>query len=121
MSAYAVWLDKTEAKIFKFMPGRARSGAVEAQILHRKELRHNSEEKYFHEIVEHISDATELLILGPGLEKALFKKHIEDHYDPRLAKSIVAVEPLNNPAENRVVSTAKKFFRRWAAAAPAVT
>lgn len=119
MSAYAVWLDQSEAKIFKFMPGRGVGReSVDARILHRKELRYGpevdrNEQKFYHEVAGHIDDATELLILGPGLGKAQFKRHLEEHHHLQLAKSIVGVEPMDHPTENQIVSAARKFFHRW--------
>lgn len=119
MSAYAIWLDQQEARIFKFMPGRG-SGreSVDARILHRKELRHSTDrnentQKFYHELAGHIDDATELLILGPGLGKAQFKKHLEEHHHGRLAKSIVGVEPMDHPTENQIIASARRFFHRW--------
>ncbi len=121
MSSYAVWLDHENAKIFKFTPGAKDS--VEAQILHRKEIRHHTnraenekkanEEKFYHDVAAHLGDAKELLILGPGTGKSHFHSHLESHHHHNLAKAVVGVEAMDHPTDKQIVASARKFFKKW--------
>ena len=115
MSAYVIWLDGEHAKIFKMLPGK-----VETQALNRKEIRHHTSsetanhknhDKFFHELAGRVNDASEILLIGPGLAKTQFKHHLEQHHHAALAAKVVGIETVDHPTEGEVLARARKFFK----------
>ncbi len=120
MSAYVVWIDSREAKIFHLKPGK-----VDLKHLHahgdehtgkrahgrRVDSHHPGADKLFHEVAQEIQDATEVLIVGPGEAKGHLKKHFETHHHGALAQKVVGVEPMDHLTENQILAFARKFFK----------
>ncbi len=118
MANYVVWLDSAHAKIFELHPEEA----VEEKTLWRKEIRHHTGvekehnnhkngEKFFHEVAALLTDANELLLVGPGEAKVHFRTHLESHHHPQVAKKIVGVETVDHPTDGQIIALAKKFFK----------
>ena len=115
MSSYVVWLDQEHAKAFKFLPGKVEQSSVKRAThdhhTHAHKEDNNGEEAFFHQVAEHIKDATELLIVGPGLAKTHFKTHLEKHHHHDLLKKIVGIETMSHPTDPEIVASARKSFR----------
>lgn len=108
MSACVVWIDNENAKLFMLQP----QGSSE-QKLHSKEVKRHSE-KFFHEVAHAIhNDVKEILLVGPGLGKVHFKKHLEDHHHQNLSQRIVGVETCDHPTDKEILAQARKFFKGW--------
>jgi stalled ribosome rescue protein Dom34 len=118
MSAYVIWIDSAEAKVFKL-----KAGGMETKHIHTHGHKHHSDphghssnhhplrEQLFKDVETHVSDATEILIMGPGEAKTLFKHHLEKHRPHDLAKKVVGMETTDHPTENQVLAQARKFFK----------
>jgi hypothetical protein len=57
-----------------------------------------------------ISDAGEILIIGPGSTRVELAKYLrEQHSD--IGERIVAVEAADHPSDREIVAYAKKYFK----------
>lgn len=123
MKSYVVYLDQHQAKVFEFQKGEkhkesfstgsdGRTGHSSQKHAHGKHVEHPSpeEKKFYHDLAHRLGDASEILILGPGLGKVHFQKHLEEHHKP-LSTKVVGVETLDHITENQMLAHARKFFR----------
>ena len=117
MANYVVWIDSNHAKFFELHPT-----GVEEKTMKRHEIRHHTgvekeqnnhknAEKFFHEVVEKLSNAHEILIVGPGEAKVHFKAHLESHHHDQIAKKVVGLETVDHPTDGQIVALGKKFFK----------
>lgn len=116
MSAYAIWIDHEEAKIFKFHENRSEVIHVKEPshtALNKGNQKHVDAEKFFHDVATKIGDAEEIFLCGPGLGKDHFKTHLEKHHHEKLAKKIVGMEAMDHPTDNQIRAGARKFFRHF--------
>ena len=123
MAAYIVWMDYQEAKLFQLSAGAEPSRKQMKLHTHKHashphgkhEAHHHPDaEKWFHEIAEALkSDATEILLMGSGEAKKVFKGYLEKKYASSLAKSVVGVETVDHPTENQVLEKARAFFKQY--------
>ncbi len=106
-----------QAKIFK-VSGSEKSN----QILHRHEVKHHTSadpgnhkncEKFFHNIAESIYDASEILLIGPGLAKDHFKSHLERHHHGDLAKKIVGMKTMDLVSDAQLLAYSREFFKQY--------
>ena len=115
MSLVAIWVDHQQANIFKFTPDGIKKGVIEGHFsnhhTHKMDSREEQihEEQLFKELIPQLSDAKELLILGPGLTKVHFKKYLEKH-STVMGKMIVGCETTDHPTEPQLMSLASTFF-----------
>jgi stalled ribosome rescue protein Dom34 len=118
MATYVIWLDSEKAHVFNLKPT-----GVEKSHLEKKGMDHHTHNKkdhhhdsapdhFFHELAIRISDAKEILLMGPGLGKNHFQTHLEKHHAP-LSKKVVGVESSDHPTDNQVLATARKFFKTY--------
>ena len=119
MSAYVVCLDSENAKVIQL-----EKGADQSKALHRHEVRHHTsadanhhknDEKFFHEVAATLKDATQILLMGPGLAKDHFKKHLETHHHVQLGKHVVGsigTDP-HHTSEAEILKHAHEFFRKF--------
>ncbi len=124
MSTYhaAVWLDHNEARIFHitkttFDETTVHSDTAHTQ-LHRKsgpDAGHRAKENqdYYHEVVQALSDAGEVLVLGPSTAKLELIKHAHRH-DPKLEAKIIGVETVDHPTDGQLVAYMRKYFKEAA-------
>jgi stalled ribosome rescue protein Dom34 len=114
MSAAVVWLDHDHAKIFRLTPGKMGTETLKrASHNDRKDHMKAEEEKYFHELAGKISDAKEILLMGPGTAKKEFMHHLERHHHPSVAKSVIGIETVDHPSENQIMEKARTFFKKF--------
>ena len=120
MSHYhaVVWLDHAEAHVMHFSLEE-----VEKQLilpadphknLHIKSGKWGSgkaleDQKYYHDVVQALEDASEVLVVGPANAKLQFIKHIHAH-DKDLGDKIIGVETVDHPTDAQVVAYARKYF-----------
>ena len=67
--------------------------------------------KYYHQIMQRITDADRILIFGPGEAKVELKKEIEK--SGQLAQRIQKIEPADKMTRKQIVARVKKFFNPY--------
>lgn len=76
----------------------------------RRDARHRHHlDRYYDEVISSVSDAQEVLILGPGEAKKELKKRMERL--KALSKRIVGVKVSDKLTEKQLVSKVKFFFK----------
>jgi len=122
MSVYAVWIDRSHAKLFEFsnekMERRAIQGRHTDHHTHAQDsLDHKHQEwAFFKEVADQMSNADHVLVLGPGVAKHHFCNYLVEHV-PALARKLVGCETVDHPTDNQIAALAKKFFKLGAAPA----
>lgn len=114
-----VWLDHREARIFYM----GLSG-VDRFVLHpdhpTKHLHHKAnsigsghaspDKQFMKSIGETLSDAREILILGPAGAKTELAKFLREYYSP-IGNRIVAILDADHPSDGQIVDYAKRYFK----------
>jgi stalled ribosome rescue protein Dom34 len=118
MSAYIVWLDHKEAQVYQLTPqGPKKEHLKKSMHEHSNshaDARHDQQDsKFYHEIAAKLSQANEILLIGPGLAKNHFKTHLEQHHHAQLAKKVVGVETVDHITEPQMLDVARKFFKSY--------
>ena len=68
------------------------------------------DQAYYHQVVEALSGAQEILVVGPAQAKLQLIKHIHSH-DPAMADKVVGVETVDHPTDGQLVAFARKYFQ----------
>lgn len=114
--SYLVWIEMDKAKVFNVS-----SDNKEPHHYHKHEHKHHNShdeknhkdsEKFFHEVAEHVKDAGELLLVGPGLAKNHFQDHLERHH-AQLAKKIVGVKAMDITSDAQLLAFSREFFKKF--------
>ena len=114
-----VWIDHSQAKVFHI--GLSRQDEV---ILHphlpTRHLHHKAnsigsghvgfDKEFFAQVVHAVSDAGEILLIGPASAKTELAKYLREQH-PQIAERIVAVEAADHPSDPEIVAYAKRHFR----------
>jgi stalled ribosome rescue protein Dom34 len=125
MSHYhaVVWIDHTEAHVMHISPDDIESSILRPVKGHQK-LHHKrgmdkggavgsgrapEDQHYYHEVVEALKGAKEILIVGPSTAKLNLIRHIHSH-DPQMNDSVIGVESVDHPTDAQVVAYARKYF-----------
>jgi stalled ribosome rescue protein Dom34 len=115
-----VWLDHREARVIDFSVDDVHKTLVRhhgghRQIHHRAGVvgaGHSPEDvKFFHEVIDAVGDALEVLVTGPGQAKVAFRQHVDAH-DKAFAKRVVGVESLDHPSDGELLNFARKYFHK---------
>ena len=114
-----VWIDHSQAKIFHI----GLSGEDEVvlhphmptQHLHHKANTIGSghvgfDKEFLAQVVNAVSDAGEILIIGPAGAKTELAKFIREKH-PNIGNRIVAVEAADHPSDREIVAYAKQYFK----------
>ena len=120
MSHYhaVVWLDHSEAHVMHITADDVEKSVVETTKphahLHAKSgtlgAGHQVQDNaYYHAIVEALTGAKEILVVGPGQAKMHLIKHIHAH-DPLISDKVVGVETVDHPSDGQLVAYARKYF-----------
>ena len=113
-----VWLDHNEAHVMHISPDDVEKSLVQPvnppRHLQRKRgsvsgSRQPEDQRYYHEVVDAVKGAAEILIVGPGHAKLELIKHIHAH-DRGVVKQIVGVETVDHPSDAQLVAHARKYF-----------
>ena len=67
--------------------------------------------KYYHQIIQRISDADRILIFGPGEAKIEFKKEIEK--SKQLAARINKIESVDKMTTRQIAAKVRAFFKPY--------
>ena len=125
MSHYhaVVWIDHREAHVMHISPDDIESSIVHPakphQHLHSKRGadkggavgsgRAPEDQNFYHEVVEALKGAQEILIVGPASAKLNLVKHIHSH-DQQMVGKVVGVETVDHPSDAQLVVYARKYF-----------
>jgi hypothetical protein len=114
-----VWIDHSQAKIFHV----GLSGDDEMILHPRLPTRHlhhkaNSigsghagfDKEFFGQVLNAISDAGEILIIGPAGAKTELAKYLREQHST-IGDRIVAVEAADHPSDPEIVAYARKYFK----------
>jgi stalled ribosome rescue protein Dom34 len=112
-------MDSEKAHLFNLQA----TGIVKSRLERKKGDHHTHNKKdhgsdpgaehFYVELALTLKDASEILLMGPGLSKNHFKAHLEKHHGAALAKKIVGVEASDHPSDNQILATARKFFATY--------
>lgn len=113
------WIDHSQARIFHV----GRSGDDEivmhphlpTQHLHHKANSIGSghaapDKEFMAQVTSAISDAGEILIIGPASAKTEFARHLREQHS-KIGERIVAVEAADHPSDREIVAYAKQYFK----------
>jgi stalled ribosome rescue protein Dom34 len=114
-----VWIDHSQAKVFHV----GLSGQDEVALhphLPTRHVHHKAnaigsghagfDKEFFAQAMNAVSDAGEILIIGPGSTRVELAKYLrEQHSD--IGERIVAVEAADHPSDREIVAYAKKYFK----------
>lgn len=114
-----VWIDHSQAKVFHVGP----SGEDGIALHPHRPTRHihhkaNSiggghagfDREFFAQAMNAVSDAGEILIIGPASAKTELAAYLRDHH-PKVGDRIVAVEAAEQTGDREIVAYARKHFR----------
>lgn len=113
-----VWLDHSEAHVMHISAEDVEKSVVhptKAHIhLHSRSGnlgvgRQVEDQDYYHAIVEALTGAQEILVVGPAQAKLQLIKHIHSH-DQALVDKVVGVETVDHPSDAQLVAFARKYF-----------
>jgi hypothetical protein len=65
---------------------------------------------YFNDVIAALGDAKEWLVVGPGMAKQDFLRHLETHR-PDLLERIVGVEASDHPTDAQIAAHARRYFK----------
>lgn len=113
-----VWIDHAEARIMHISPEDVEKSIVEPADPH-KNLHHKrgsvsggrepEDQHFYHEVVEALSEAKEILVVGPGQAKLNLIKHMHAH-DHDVENRVVGLETVDHPSDAQIVAFARKYF-----------
>lgn len=116
-----VWMDFREAHVFRFGAEDVQKQRVKARNPHLK-VHHkagaiggghaHSDRAFFDETVEALAGVTEWLLVGPGVAKHDFLRHIGEHAHD-LKKRLAAVDTMSHPTDGMLVDQARHFFKAF--------
>ncbi len=118
MASYVVWLDHQHAKFFKITDKVEQFTKKNTEAEHQKSHHtgHSNDQvatnaKYFHDLAHSLSDAKEVLLVGPGLAKKHLMTHLETHHHAQLKNKVLGVEDMDHPTDREIMAFARKFFK----------
>ena len=114
-----VWIDYREARIFGVGEAGADETIVQDRIspthIHRKADhvglgKAGADPKFFAEVAEQLQIYKAILIVGPGTARSEFAGYLTEH-EPRLARRVWGIEPMDHPTDNQIVAAVRKYFQ----------
>ena len=107
-----VWLDQKSARLFRIDRNSADTGSGPNQIVHCDQLshaEHSDNKAFFSQIAGGLTDATGILIVGPGEERSAFSTWLTERC-PDIASNIWAVEPIDHPTDPQLIAHGRTYF-----------
>jgi stalled ribosome rescue protein Dom34 len=68
------------------------------------------DQQFYHEVVEALKGAQEILVVGPANAKLNLVKHIHSH-DPQMSDKLIGIETVDHPSDSQLLAYARKYFR----------
>ena len=116
------WIDHAEAHIIHFNPEAPESESVKVTSTYAhghnkagvdKAVNPGDAVHYFDAVADAVKDATEILVVGPGMEKLAMMKHLMKHQH-LVADKVVSVETVDHPNDAQLLAYARKYFDKTA-------
>lgn len=109
-----VWLDQAEAHVIHFNRSAAESEVIKTTSQHKKDgvvgnNRAVESTSYLDEVATALESSQEILIVGPGMEKMAFIKHLNKNH-AAIADKVVSVETVDHPNDGQLLEYARKYF-----------
>ncbi len=113
-----VWIDHKEAHVMHISPDDVEKSVIQPHKPHHKlhsrggtlgSGRTPESHEYFHQVVQALAGASEVLVVGPAQAKLELIKHMHAH-DPAMANKVVGVETVDHPSDGQLVAYARKYF-----------
>ncbi|MBP1205098.1 stalled ribosome rescue protein Dom34 [Duganella sp. 1411] len=109
-----VWLDQTEAHVIHFTRDDAETEVIKTTSQHRKagvvgNNRAEGDTGYMDEVIAAITEAKEILVVGPGQEKLALMRHMTKSH-AETADKVVSVETVDHPNDGQLLTYARKYF-----------
>ena len=109
-----VWLDQAEAHVIHFNRDAAVSDVIKTSSQHKKDgvVGNNRDEEsttYLDEVAAAIIESQQILIVGPGMEKLAFMRHLNNKHTG-IADKVVSVETVDHPNDGQLLAYARKYF-----------
>ena len=120
MSHYhaVVWIDHEQAHVMHISPDDVEKSIVQPAKPHQHLHAHAGtlgsgrppeDQAYYHQVVEALAGAREILVVGPAQAKLQLIKHMHAH-DPAVAGKVIGVETVDHPSDGQLVAYARKYF-----------
>jgi len=113
-----VWIDHSQAKIFHI--GLSENEVILHPHLPTRHLHHKAnsiggghagfDKEFFGQVMNAVSDAGEILIIGPAGAKTELAKYLREQHS-NIGDRIVAVEAADHRSDPEIVAYAKKYFK----------
>lgn len=109
-----VWLDQTEAHVIHFTRDDAETEVIKTTSQHKKAgvVSNNRAEEdtgYMDEVIAALTEAKEILVVGPGQEKLALMRHMTKSHGAT-ADKVVSVETVDHPNDGQLLTYARKYF-----------
>lgn len=112
-----VWIDHTKAQVIHFDADAADSESMKTHSTHpHPHKRHGDTHaneadntQFFNDIAASLTDAQQILVVGPAQEKTVFVSHLTANL-PAVAAKIKAVETVDHPSNGELLAHARKYF-----------
>jgi hypothetical protein len=118
LSHAVIWIDHQEAHVIQFNADASESEIIKTKSKHANVHQkagtlgsghHSADRDYLHNVIQAVSDAEEILIVGPGSAKLELFKHAHSH-DAKISEKIIGIETVDHPTDNQLLAHAKKYF-----------
>lgn len=118
LSHVVIWIDHQEAHVIHFNADASESEIITTKSKHTHVHQKGgvlgsghstSDQSYLHEVIHAVSEANEILVVGPGSAKLELLKHVSKH-DAKVSERIVGVETVDHPSDRQLLAYAKKYF-----------
>ncbi len=85
--------------------------SLKVDLAEDKHERHTAEmvNHYYNEVANHLKDATDLYIMGPGQAKTEFQKYVETQ---KIPATILRVEPADKLSDAQIAAKVRQSFER---------
>jgi hypothetical protein len=117
----AVWIDHAKAHLVFFGGAENRSIVIEAATRHGN-LHHKAgvvgsgksglDPDFIRSIERELGDCHEFVVVGPGVAKLEFIRHIH-RYAPRLDEKLAGVETMDHVSDSQLADFAWSYFRAF--------
>jgi hypothetical protein len=118
LSHVVVWIDHQEAHVIQFNADASESEIIKTKSKHTHVHQRagtlgsghtSADHSFLHEVIQAVSGAGEILIVGPGSAKLELFKHAHSH-DTKISEKIVGLETVDHPTDGQLLAYAKKYF-----------
>jgi stalled ribosome rescue protein Dom34 len=113
-----VWIDHKEAHVMHISPDDVEKSVIHPHKPHHKlhsrvgtlgSGRTPESQEYFHQVLQALAGASEILVVGPAQAKLELIKHMHAH-DLAMANKVLGVETVDHPSDGQLVAYARKYF-----------